>query len=292
MKKKQIIFLVVQAILLIIAGVLLMKYVQGQIKPQTAYIFTSDLPPNTKITENHVEAVEIPTSAITEGFEINYKPVFDEQGNLLAEGIEDMYTASKVFKGQYIVKDMLIKKDEIDPFEIMDLTKLRKVSLPISYETGFGGNIKRGDQIDLVFIGQGEKENGDSDNNEFIYSKIFLQGAYVYNVITEDGFKYNDHSTESLSDEIEGEEISNTANSDALSVITLAVTAEQSEEINARLNAGKISLVGRFDNSKSYETLGYVLGDYTDVFVGNVNAETNILEINNDSKEENLDTIE
>ena len=279
MKKKRIIFLVVQTVLLVIAGVFLFQYVQDQIKTQIAYIFVNDLPSNTKITKNDVKAVEIPSSAIASNFMTNCDPIYDEDGNLLSEGIDGMYTASKVFKGQYIIKEMLIHGEDIDPFEVMDLTKLRKISLPISYETGFGGNIKRGDKVDLVFVGEGEKRDENGNGKRFTYSKMFLQEAFVYNVVTEYGFMYEDYSTRNSSKKIAGEEISTSSDSNTLSVITIAVTPEQSEEIYARINKGKISLVGRFENSQSYETLGYVLGEYDNIFTGNVSVEKNTIEI-------------
>ena len=54
------------------------------------------------------------------------------------------------------------------------------------------------------------------------------------------------------------------------------------------MNSGQIRFVGRFNDSESYNTLGYVLGDYGKVFSGQGFAETDNLLI----EEDDFDIIE
>lgn len=248
-----------QLVLMIGFALSFYRYVQNEVEPVDVYVFTRDMKVNTEINPEDVQKITIPAKAVSDDFVRDIKKIIGK------------HVSTDVFKGQFVYKKQLIKKEEIDPFKSMDLTKLRKISLPISYVEGFGGNIKRGDRVDLVFVGEGAKETEQGDQ-KFRYSKVFLQDVYVYNVTTSDGYKYID-KTESTPDK-KGEEISTSSSSGELAVITLAVTLEQAEEIAARMSSGQIRLLARFEDSESYETLGFVLGDYQKVFSAPINAET------------------
>lgn len=269
MKKKKIIFLLVQFVLIIGAGVLLYNYVQGQIKPQDVYVFTKELSPNSQIQEEDIAVYSIPNEAIMTNFVL--KP----------EEIVGKHTSTKVFKDQFVVSDLVITQENIDPFDSIDLSKLRKISMPINYVEGFAGNLKKGNKVDLVYTGQAAKQGEDgSSDSSFLYSKVFLQDIYVYSVNTGDGYRFVDHSDIAKGSQedgtvTEGEEIDVSAESNEIELITLAVTLEQSEEITTRMNSGKIKIIGRFDDSEPYETLGFVLGAYENVFSGQVNVESN-----------------
>ena len=61
--------------------------------------------------------------------------------------------------------------------------------------------------------------------------------------------------------------------------ISLVVTPEQAEQIEARRLAGELKFVKRFLESESHETLGFVIGNYGKIFSGNANAETGSIQI-------------
>lgn len=232
---------------------------------------------------------EIPFKAIQENMltvadvkkEMGIKDSDSVKAQDIINFVEEKFVDAKVSSGQFVYEDQLVTKEQIDPFETLDLSKYRKVSLPISYVEGFGGNVKRGDRVDLVFTGQGVKKEGMTEET-FQYSKTFLQDVLVYSVTTDDGYKFQDHS-EYGENEIsggDGEKMSTEGASGELSVITLAVTLDQIEEIKTRQAKGTISFASRFDEHQSYETLGYVIGDYDKVFSGSVNAETGRATVN------------
>ncbi|WP_242299219.1 RcpC/CpaB family pilus assembly protein, partial [Bacillus cereus group sp. BfR-BA-01382] len=153
-----------------------------------------------------------------------------------------------------------------------------KISLPITYIDGLGGNVKRGDKVDLVFVGEGEKA-GEGSGKGFKYSKAFLQDILVYNVTTDDGFRYTDRSEGVKGDEAgdmqDGKDIQSGGEGGKLSTVTLAVTLDQAEQISARLKSGNIRIVGRFDDSQNYDTAGFIVGEYDKVFSGEGLAESN-----------------
>lgn len=263
MRKKKNLILVLQALLIIVASFYFYSYVQKEVNLVDVYQYSHDLKANDKVD---YKVVQVPAVSVTENMVTKEKD------------LEGKYVNTKVYADTMVYKEQLSDKGKVDPFASMDLTKYRKISLPISYVTGFGGELKRGDKVDLVFSGAGKKSNGNVES-EFQYAKVFLQDIPVYNVTTGEGFRYMDHSnltvtqaTDSGSKE-NGEAISAEASSEEMAVVTIAVTLEQAEEISARGNAGKLSLLARFDDSKSYQTLGYVLGDYDKVYSAPADAE-------------------
>ena len=276
MKKKRLMILVLQVCLIIGFAFSFYTYVQKEIQPTEVYVFNSTIEDiNTEIQAKHIKKVTVPAKAVTSDFAKDAKDIVGK------------YVTTKVYKGQYVYSNQLIERENIDPFESMDLSSLRKISLPINYEDGLAGNIKRGDKIDLMFTGEGTIRNDQGSQDKYNYSKVFLQDISVYSVTTKDGYKFIDHSTyvQGYVGNENAQEIDIDAVSDELAVITLAVTLEQAEEIEARMSKGKVRLLGRFENSESYETLGYVLGDYAKIFSGNANAETGRVTIVEDTFE-------
>ena len=255
---------IVQLVCVIGAIIAFWMFTEKEIQPEKVYVFTSSLETNQEVTANDVKQVEIPSKAVQKGFALKSKDIVGK------------YVGGPVTAGQYVYQSQLIELDQKDVFEDLDLSTYRKISLPISYVEGFGGSLKRGDAVDLVFTGEGSKTDTKTGYDaKFQYSKTFLQNVYVYNVTTSDGFPFVDHSTNYATSE-EGDEVvlETTANTEELKVVTLAVTLEQAEELLARQSAGSIRLVSRFQENESYETLGFVLGDYDKVFTAPANAET------------------
>lgn len=276
MKKKKTIALILQIVITVAFIFSSYQYVQKTVADTPVYMFTRNISKNTQIGEDDVKVVNIPKKALSN------KNVFKK------EDIVGKYVNTDVFAGNLAYKNQIIDEGEIEIFEKLDLTKMRKISLPVNYLESFGGDLRRGDRVDLAYIGTGSKKLDEfGEQEQFTYSKTFLQDVLVWNVVTGDGYKYvpkNQYSKTELAAETEkyegGEKIEISPNEGELKIVTLMVTLEQAEEINARLNTGKIRLIGRFDESESYETLGYVLGDYGKIFTGSANVETSRTTIN------------
>lgn len=242
---------------LFVGGVYL--YTQNQIKPTTAYEFSRDIPVNTKIEATDLKEVKVPKSAITDKMVLNPDEILGKYNN------------TKVYEGEYVIKNNLVDKKDIDPFESMDLTKYRLITIPANYESALGGNIKRGDSIDLIYVGQVSK-----GNKEFSYSKTIMKNVLVYSTNTDDGYKYVNKAENVKGETYDSSQDDTTSEQTGdLGSITLAVTLQQAEEISSRMKTGSIQIVGRFDESQDYNTSGYVNGDYAKVFSGKGNAETN-----------------
>lgn len=242
-------------VVLFVAGVF--YYTQREIEPVTVYEFARDIPANTEIQPTDLKPVTIPRSAVKDSMIQN------------PEEVVGKYNNTKVFSGEFVMRENLVNREEVDPFESIDLTKLRKISIPASYETTMGGNIKRGDRVDLIYIGtvsKGEKH--------FTYAKTFMKDVLVYEVNTGDGFKYVDHSQSVKGAKPGGEDINTNPNTGDLASVTLAVTLDQAEEIASRMQTGEVRIVGRFADSQDYESAGYIIGDYEKIFTGTGNAET------------------
>lgn len=232
--------MILQLALVVVLTVSFFSYIQKDVRPTKVYVFNKDLPSNTKITKDDINEIEIPEKGVSSSFVLQPNEIIGK------------YTAMPVIENQNVYKGNLKKSDEKDPFEELNTKGLRKISLPISYDEGFGGELKRGDKIDLVFSGQGS-ENGTTA----FYSKVFLQDVLIHSVNTSNGYKYLDHSKDIPSANEEG----NANDTGEMSIITLIVTPEQAEEIKARNQAGTITYLARFQDSENKQTAGYTLND-------------------------------
>ena len=258
-KKVAMMFLQGSAVVLFAGGIYV--YTEKQVEPVTAYQFNRDIAPNTQISESDLMKVEVPKKAVNPTFELNRKDIVGK------------YNSTKVFQSEYVIKSNLVKKENIDPFESIDLTKLRKISIPVSYSEGLGGNIKKGDRIDLVYIGKESK-----NEKQFSYSKTFMKEVLIFATTTDEGFEYKDR-TQNVKGEvgnIEGQDLGGGGqDTGKLAQITLAVTLDQAEEITARLQTGEIRIIGRFMDSQDYDSAGYIQGDFEKIFSGEGVAENN-----------------
>ena len=140
----------------------------------------------------------------------------------------------------------------------MDLSNYRKITISVDMSKSIGGNVKKGDRVDLQYTG---KSSG-TDGGDATYAKTFMQDILVYNVIDEGGLQYIDKS-EGASGQLDKD--GNEIQSGSICVVTLCVTSEQADEIQARLNSGAISLVGRFDESVNSSSNGFTVGGYKNV---------------------------
>lgn len=234
---------------------------QSAMQPTVVYKLAQDVPLNSKIGPTDFVKVEIPKDAVTKSMIQN------------PEEYIDLHASSKLFADQYATKDMFVTQDDVDPFEIEDLSKLRKATLPATYVDAVGGHVKYGDRVDLVYVDEGEAGEGGT----FTYSNIFMQDVLVYSVTTEDGFRYEDRTERVKGSAVASSEDEEVASEDTgnLSQITLAVTPAQAEELAARVETGTVKIVGRFKESKNQDPAGFIIGDYEKVFTGNQLGETN-----------------
>lgn len=261
MKKKHKKVLITATQLALTGGVMVGLFVKikSDMTPETAYMLTQEIPSGTKIVESDLKEVEIPSSAIQKGMKLNPKDVVGK------------YSSTKLYPLSYATKDMFIEKDEIDPFESQDMNGLRKISIPVEYTDALGGNLKYGDRVDLAYVGVGTKKDS---NDEYVYSKTFIQNVLIYSVTTDDGYKYIDRSQRTEGEITDDALSSGNESSGTIQTITLAVTPDQAEEIVARKQSGEIQVIGRFVDGEDQDTPGYVIGEYDKKFSGNASAET------------------
>lgn len=239
MKKIKLAKILVQGVFTVAFAGGIVIYTQAQVKPQEVYVFSRDIPVNTVIQSGDLTKKYIPSDAVTPDMIVNIDEVVGKA------------VITKSFPGQYVIKQQLVNADETDPLEDMDLTNYRKVSVEISSEDAIGGNIKKGDRVDLLAVREGERSGETA-----VESKIFMQDVLVYSVIDENGLSYVDKS--------EGNSIvlndrGETVESGGLAIITFAVTAQQAEEIELRKNSGEFKVIGRFKDSIDVTTPGKVI---------------------------------
>ena len=238
------------------------------LSPVTVYRIAQEIPLNSKIGLSDFVEVEVPGDAATPDMITDPEEVV-ELG---------LHASTRLLPGQYAVKGMFVTVDNVDPFETIDLTGLRQVTIPAGYVDALGGNIRRGDTIDLVYVGSGFKQDG-GVNDEYIYARTFAQDVLVHSVTTNKGFRY-----EPTTDRLEGQAVARTeeeleqvegVNTGDIAHVTLAVDSALAEEINARLAKGEIRIIGRFNESETSDTTGFVIGEFDRSFTGQGNPETN-----------------
>lgn len=237
---------------------------QKQVQPMEVYQYSRDIPMNTQISASDLKKVTIPTKSV------NTSILARDSKSIIGKCVD-----TKVFAGENVMKKQLVDKTETDPFVDMDLTKYRKISVPINYVDGLGGNLKHGDRVDLVYTASGKK----TGQGEFQYSKVFLQNIPVFSVTTDSGTPYTDKSEvqpkKPDNKTEEGKDISTGGENGKMATLTLAVTLDQAEQISARLKSGTIRVIGRFGDSKDAQSTGYIIGDYDKINAGAGLAETN-----------------
>lgn len=239
MKKVKLAKMLIQGAVTIAFACGIYFYVQGQVKPAEIYKFSRELPVNTIIQEGDLTKEYVSKNAITPDMVTNKEEVVGKA------------ISSKAFTGQYIIKQQLVEPENVDPFENMDLTNYRKISMEIPAKDAIGGNIKKGDTVDLIALREGE-----TSGNSAVESKIFMQDVLVYNVIDDAGKRYIDKTEGNSVILNENGEVVESGN---ISIVTLAVTSQQAEEIEARAKAGQIKIVGRFEDSLDTSTPGKVI---------------------------------
>lgn len=268
MKKKRALILIIEFALLIavMGGVFL--FTQDQIEPTKVFVFKTHMATGEVISKHNLDVVEIPSSAITPNF-------LRTQDSVIGRVV-----TTDVSPGQYVMADLVTNQDQLNPLRLMDLSKMRKISFPVQIETAVAGQIKRGDVIDLIYVG---KERNVCNGLEFIYGKIFMENVVVYSATNSDGFE---HFPMTVSGQqqvgttmVPGEEIANIhgGSKSDIAMITVVVTGPQAEEIAARAARGRIEILGQFAGADTLTSTGYTLGHFDEVFSGNLDPEAILL---------------
>lgn len=253
-KSKKIIKILAQCTCVVAFAGCFYAYTQSEIKPTDVYEFSRDVPANTILTDGDLVRKSIPKDGVTNQMVTN-------KNDIVGKAI-----SNKAYSGQYVIKNQLVDAKEIDVFSKMDLSNYRKIALSITGENAIGGNIQKGDTVDLAFVGTGTSNKGD-----FTYSKIFMKKVLVYNVLDDSGNKYID--TTDGNKTTEKDKDGNTVQNGNVAIVTLAVTPQQAEEIETRLAKGKVKMIGRFSDSNNGSSQGYTIGDYSKVITSKESPE-------------------
>lgn len=280
MKNKKLLLTLVFQILIVAAlGGLIYSYVQSQIKPVVVYQYKDITKMNTVIDE----------SILRTNFETKIISARDFTPNMITspEQIMGMAINYTAYPNQTVYREFFIPAENIDIFKTMDVSQYRKVAIPVDYSTTFGGNLKPGEKVDLLFTGKGSKKEDNGRESTFTYSKIFMSDIYVYKVLTNNGYRYNDHSHLAEGEAPNQSDVvyldgSNLYSGD-IGLVVLLLTPEQSEEFAVRAATGKIQILGRFKDSETPQTIGFVSGEYEKLFLGYGNAETTRTQIKEDT---------
>lgn len=264
-KKKRIAMIIIWAALTIGFGVFSWHMREDALNPVKVYRIAQEIPLNSKIGVTDFQAVEIPGDAVTSDMVTNPNDIVES----------NLHASTRLLPGQYAVSGMFVESEDVDPFAVADLTNMRQVTIPVNYVDALGGNIRKGDKIDLVYVGGGR---GDEVGDEYTYSRTFAQGVLVYSVTTNNGYRFQDHS-----DRLEGSpmtfddedmEYEDGISAGDIAQVTLAVEPALAEEITTRLATGDVKIVGRFNETEDSDTVGYVIGDFERQFSGQGNPET------------------
>ncbi len=285
--KKKMIILAIQILAVIIFVMSYKSYTDTVMKPIKVYMWAREIGENVQIKESDVIVGKVSSQDYTANM-------------ILASNSKSLigsYTTSKVYPDTYVYYKQVGEANVTSTdFANLDLTNARVISIPCSVGTDAGADFAEGDKIDLMFTAEGqativnpvsadgEQSGGGSSSSSsgFTYSKIFMQEVTIYKTLTSEGFK-----TTKRADRFSGEQISGMDTSDesvkpdsgGISTLLIIVTPEQAEEIKTRQSKGSITIVKRFEQSETHESLGYVMGNYGKVFAGNANAETGSLQI-------------
>ena len=274
-RNKKFIMLILQLGLMGMFVIGTYHFTQKELTPTDVYVFTKKMNKNAELEASDFRKIQVPSKAVGKNF------LTDKEFEQIKNG--NMVITTNVEAGQYAYKGQIGPSNKVDPFEKLDLSKYRKVSIPVSYETAISGEIKRGDKVDLAYVGKIE-DSGNGGSKNGTYSSIFMQGVLVHSVTTKDGFEFVGHSQikksqlTDTSNNSDSEDISSSADyEESIAMVTLAVPITDIEEITARLSTGEIQIIGRFDESIDSDAPGYYIGSdgNTQLYAGNKNVENN-----------------
>ena len=249
---KKLAILLVEIALLGFFTIGMYAFTKKEVSLVEVYVYKNKISKNSEVEVSDFKTKMIPGKAVDSSFLTRKDMEKIKNGEMIA--------ATDVVPGQYAYSSQIKEGSKIDPFDVIDLTSYRKITIPVTYDTSIGGEIKRGDFVDLVFSSKMEDSNGEEGG----YAKVFMQEVLVYSTTTGEGFEYVDHShlkkSQTTTEDVEEDDSVSTDDLTAPAYVTLAVSANQAEEISSRLEIGNIKIIGRFDESKNSITPGYFQG--------------------------------
>lgn len=251
------------------------SYVDFSLQPVQVYAYVNNMEEGTKITQRDLALVSV--SQMT----LNANMITSENIN----NIVGKYTTIPIVANSIAYTTQLSETSNVDKFASLDLSNSRVITIPTSALESAMGEFERGDTIDLMYSANASAQSeADSETFSFTYAKIFMQNVTVYQVNTSAGFRFVPHmhklSTDTQTDAagnvtpVQGGEIAS---------VSIIVTPEQAEQITVRLRTGSITILKRFEESETHETLGFVMGEYGKIFAGNASTETGNINIANSS---------
>lgn len=273
--KKKLIILFAQIITVIVFVMIYKSYVDFSLQPVQVYAYVNNMEEGTKVTQRDLALVSV--SQMT----LNANMITSENIN----SIVGKYTTMPIVANSIAYSTQLSETGNVDKFASLDLSNSRVITIPTNSMESAMGEFERGDTIDLMYSAKASATSaGEGETFSFTYSKIFMQNVTVYQVNMGNGFRFVPHMHKLASDTttdaagnvvpVSGGEIAS---------VSIIVTPEQAEQIKVRLNTGSISILKRFEESETHETLGFVMGEYGKIFAGNASTETGNINIANSS---------
>lgn len=281
-RKFQVLALLLLALL--VGIIALAAWIGSAKKSVTIYDFSRTIQYDEKSNYALTEADLVPTEILAADVKEEY--IIDPQE------VIGKYITGTAYKGQHVIKNQ-VQTDPtyVEVTGLSELAEYRKIYIPISYKSGFAGDIKSGQIVDLMFTETGTGLTTDrtsgllgSENGlNYAHTQIFMQNIPVYQVYTADGSVYTRKTTDPETlNKFQGTNASALKGEDGQEVntaepayVALTVTVPQYEEISARMMYGTVSLVSRFENSMDQESNGYLLikDGYANIFAGEGNLE-------------------
>ena len=291
--RKKMIVLLVQLLALCAFVLFYKNYTDSVIKPIKVYKFARTIPEGTKIEQSDLILAEAAVNTYSDNMIL--------QSNI--NSIIGKYTTTKVFENTFCYKSHFGTLDESNSmFASLDLSNAVLYSMKVDM-TDAAGLLEPGDRIDLMFTANGsasiinlssesknesESSDGESSGGEspsittsFTYSKTFLQDVIIYDVLNSSGYKYVSKEGRYSGDIPSGIEATDVyaADSGNMAYLVLITSKEEAEELKTREATGNITVLKRFEETETHDTLGYIIGNYGKVFSGHANAETSSLQI-------------
>jgi Flp pilus assembly protein CpaB len=287
LKAKNVAILVIQLGVVVGFTAAFYHYDKQEVNPTTVYAFKQNLQAGSQIIPADIVPTTIPQKAVTPAFALNPTDILG------------MYLSSNVYAGTYVYGSELTKTINQSQ-QNLNYTRLRMLTIPVTYNTAINGTIQHGDKVDLIYTGTGTKTTsngplGGQLSTPFTYSQTFMENVLVWSINDSQGNPYKSTSTimnptgasasSSTGMTASGGPLpsapgsSNSNSNSSLATVSLAVTLNQAEQILTREKAGgTITLVARFPQSKSYYSDGYVIGanGYAPQYTGPAKVESSM----------------
>ena len=196
-------------------------------EPVQVVVATQNIEPHTQVTGAMVKTIEIPAGGRSEA-------AIDDTSVVVGG-----YTTSKVYAGQQLIQPMVAKQFDETGASGMALSipdeSLRAISFETDSAKTAGGNISKGDYVDIMALIDGSKVDAGSS-----ITKTILQSVEVFDIAKSE--------------------------SGEVSSITLLLTLEQAEVVMHAHSVGSVSYLLTPGNSRTARTAGVTDKSYIERF--------------------------